>query len=520
MKSRFRFRQKMTFRPQKKITDRAALDQIERLVHRIRNAATRLPDSPGERDERVRRGEKDFWFFARTYLPHHFNRDPAEMHYELVEILQESGAAVVRMPRGYAKTTLAQGIALWCLLYGKRHFVMMVGKSAETAQEAALVPVIECEENERIRQDFGEQRTSWWNADRGYRLKRTQGVLLPVGRGEPVRGRKIGQYRPDLILADDIEDEDLARNPKRVKQLLRWWLGSVLPSLAHGGTAVWLGTSLSGKSAITLLMDAEWRYEDSEEPPLCRRFSYAAENEDGESTWPAHWPIERLQAKKAQIGSTAYNREFLHKPEPVGGIFRGEWLKFYREDELPAGCLTAMAIDPSARAKETSNFKAVGVVSKDLKRQDYFCRHAWIRRESLTAMCTKICDLFELYRPKFVVIETNGYQELVKDELQRVARARGLRLPIVTVEHKIAKEVRIQTLQPIAENGQLHFLKRHSDQDLLVEQLLYYPSSNVEDDGPDMLEMAIEKLSPFRADRQPGRYERVGERRMAIGELL
>ena len=510
----------MTFRLQKKITDRVALERVEQLVSRIRQAATRLPDAPGERDARVRRGEKDFFFFSRTYFPHHFTKDPAECHYEMVERWQEPGVNIERLPRGWAKTTHAQIFALWCLLYDKRKFAVMIGKSAETAQEITLTMVLELEENERLRQDFGEQRTQWWSADGGYRLKSHGGWLLPIGREQPMHGRKKGAFRPDLIFADDIEDRELAVNPKRVKNLLRWWLGSVLPSMAHGGTAVWLCTSFGEKSAASLLLDPDWTYDDAEEPPQCRRFTYKALNDDGESTWPAQWSTERLMAKRAQIGSTAFNREFLHKAEPVGGMFRSEWLRYYTENEVPAGCVTVMAIDPSAKAKETSNCKAVGIISKNTKTEDYFIRHAWIRKESLKAMCLKVCRLYEIYGPSWIIIETNGYQELVKAELVRVAKGLGLRLPICEVVQHIAKEVRIQTIQPLAENGQLHFIRKQSDQEILIEQLCYFPSSTVDDDGPDMLEMAIAKLAPLRADRKPGRYERVGERRMDVREIL
>lgn len=514
----------MTFRPQQKITDKAALERVERMVARIRHAATRLPDGPGERDERVRRGGEDFFFFAPTYFPHHFTKDPAECHYEMIEAWQEPGVNVDRLPRGFAKTTVGQLFTLWCLLYDKRKFAVIIGKSGETAQEIVLTIILELEENERLRQDFGDQRTQWWSADGGYRLKSTGNWLLGIGRKEPMRGRKKVQQRPDLVLADDIEDEELVRNPKRVKDLLKWWLQSVLPSMAHGGTAVWLCTSLSQKSASSLLMDPEWVYDDAEEPPQCRRFSYKALNDDGESTWPGQWSVERLLAKRAQIGSTAFNAEYLHKPEPVGGLFRSEWFRYY-DGVLPAGCVTVIAIDPSAKAKETSDCKAVVAVAKNLRTEDYFVQHARIQKESITAMCVAVCDLYEFLLkeaapPKYIMIEVNGFQELVKTELLRIATKRRLRLPMVPIENHVAKEVRIQTLQPLAENGQLHFIKRHSDQDILTEQLIYFPSSSVNDDGPDALEMGIAKLLPFRADRKPGKYERVGERRMDVREIL
>jgi len=71
------------------------------------------------------------------------------------------------------------------------------------------------------------------------------------------------------------------------------------------------------------------------------------------------------------------------------------------------------------------------------------------------------------------------------------AQTRGLHLPIQEVKHSVNKETRITGLSPFVERGVIRFRKGHSDQDLLIEQLIYFPSSTVNDDGPDALEMAV-----------------------------
>jgi len=46
-------------------------------------------------------------------------------------------------------------------------------------------------------------------------------------------------------------------------------------------------------------------------------------------------------------------------------------------------------------------------------------------------------------------------------------------------------------LSPLLERGKIRFIRGHSDQELLIEQLLYFPSRTLHDDGPDALEGAI-----------------------------
>jgi predicted phage terminase large subunit-like protein len=59
------------------------------------------------------------------------------------------------------------------------------------------------------------------------------------------------------------------------------------------------------------------------------------------------------------------------------------------------------------------------------------------------------------------------------------------------VTHRIAKETRVAGLSPLLERGKIRFIRGHSDQELLVEQLLFFPSRTLHDDGPDALEGAV-----------------------------
>jgi predicted phage terminase large subunit-like protein len=60
------------------------------------------------------------------------------------------------------------------------------------------------------------------------------------------------------------------------------------------------------------------------------------------------------------------------------------------------------------------------------------------------------------------------------------------------VTHRIAKETRVASLSPLLERGKIRFIRGHSDQELLIEQLLFFPSRTLHDDGPDALEGAVD----------------------------
>ncbi len=63
------------------------------------------------------------------------------------------------------------------------------------------------------------------------------------------------------------------------------------------------------------------------------------------------------------------------------------------------------------------------------------------------------------------------------------------------------KEARIiGTLSYLVEHQKLLFERGHSDQDLLIEQLIYILNRNINDDGPDALEGAVSMLQDGNAN--------------------
>jgi predicted phage terminase large subunit-like protein len=66
-----------------------------------------------------------------------------------------------------------------------------------------------------------------------------------------------------------------------------------------------------------------------------------------------------------------------------------------------------------------------------------------------------------------------------------------LLLPVRGVTHRLAKETRVASLSPLLERAKVRFIRGHSDQEKLIEQLLYFPSRTLHDDGPDALAGAV-----------------------------
>jgi phage terminase large subunit-like protein len=62
------------------------------------------------------------------------------------------------------------------------------------------------------------------------------------------------------------------------------------------------------------------------------------------------------------------------------------------------------------------------------------------------------------------------------------------------MDQTVNKETRISGMSPKVERGQIRFCRGQGNQDLLIEQLLYFPSKTVNDDGPDALQGCLQLL--------------------------
>src|SRR5262249_3040156 len=126
----------------------------------------------------------------------------------------------------------------------------------------------------------------------------------------------------------------------------------------------------------------------------------------------------------------------------------------------------------------------------------------------------KAVEIGQNFRPDGFAVETNQFQSLLADEMNRLACARRLWLPIFGFENHIPKAVRIRRLTKYLTRGVLRFKGNSAGARLVVRQLRDFPNGD-HDDGPDALEMAVRlsnQLGRGAAEPEPVmRYEYLRE---------
>ena len=476
----------------KKFSRREYELRAREIVSRMKQQTTPFrDDSEKAKKERIARAKKDRLWFLETYLPHYFTKPFGAFHKEwnsLSDIQDEP--VFIAAPREHGKSVFfTLGIPLHDICTESRHFDLIVSDTEDLAADFAAFIQIEIEENERIKQDYGDlvNQGHWQSEDfvtkNGIRVKAR-------GRGQRVRGLRNRQHRVDRILIDDLENDKNVKNPRLVKETVDWILEALINTLAEGGSMTMINNLISKRGILSTMIDMKME-SDPESSRFVSRI-YKALSDDNEPLWPDVWPMQRLQKKREVIGSVRFNKEFQNDPRDDEGLFHEDWIRYYHPEELVGKALRVYTfIDPSMESGASSDYKAIISIGMDTDGTIYVL-DAFIRRTSVDTMARVSYSRYEELHPLIMGMEENALGEFAQSPFHLVARDKKYQLPIKGLKHTVAKEARVARISPHVERGILRFQKGHSDQDLLVEQLIYFPSTTVNDDGPDALEGAID----------------------------
>ena len=163
------------------------------------------------------------------------------------------------------------------------------------------------------------------------------------------------------------------------------------------------------------------------------------------------------------------------------------------------------AVDPSATAKETSDYKALVVLARPRGTRELRCLHAWLRRASPNELIAEILRVYDAFSPGRIGCEANGFQAFLWPLLEANEEIRGRvnRVGLFPVTNAASKEDRILSLQPDFERGLCYFDEGEGDQRLLLDQFLDFGKPGVHDDGPDAFEMARRLFADSRSGGKP-----------------
>ena len=500
----------------------------------------------GEDGLRRKLGAIDMEFFGRAYFPHYFSRPSPEFHRELDAIWQQgvlkgryplTAAEIktisrlpgvrraVAAPRGHAKSTnLTFKGTMHSTLYGYKHYPIIISDSSEQAEGFLDNIRVEFEENTAILEDFGPLAGSVWRSN--VLVTKTNIKIEAIGSGKKSRGRKHRNWRPDLIILDDVENDENVRTPEQRSKLKNWFDKAVSKSGDDYTDIVYIGTLLHYDSLLAKTLtnpayrsikykaviqfsqaDDLWQQwesiftdlsnDDREADALAFFQAHKAAMLEGTQVlWEEKLSYYDLMVMRVSEGEASFNSEEQNEPiNPDDCLFMEEWFEYYNEAEInfrdPVFDFFGF-IDPSLGKTKRSDFSAIVTLAKHRSSGYMYVVDADIERRHPDRIIADVLAKERWLRASFghgyrkLGAETNQFQWFLKEELAKASAKAGLYLPIEEVQQTSDKVMRIQTLQPDVKNKYIKFNRRHKR---LLEQLTQFPMG-AHDDGPDALEGA------------------------------
>lgn len=186
--------------------------------------------------------EADVFVWLTTYLPHRFFNPWTEVQMRIVNGIlagaQNGGDKAIADSRGGGKTSIAEGVVMFCLVKGILKFPVIVSATGPEASRVLSNIKYEFEFNDILAEDYPEVcvpirslegapqrakmqtvkgvRTSLeWSADMAVfptieGSKISGSVLMTRGLDAAIRGMRYRSLRPDFVLIDDPETRESA----------------------------------------------------------------------------------------------------------------------------------------------------------------------------------------------------------------------------------------------------------------------------------------------------------------------
>lgn len=512
----------------------------------------------GEKGLRKYLGAIDLEFFGRAYFPHYFVRPSPEFHKDLDKIWKlgvlkgldpikkkrqisrmDGTRRAVAAPRGHAKsTTLTFKGSIHAVLYEYKHYIIILSDTGDQAESFLDAIRSELDENAMVIEDFGELEGRVWKSD--VLLTSSNIKIEAIGSGKKIRGRKHKNWRPDLLILDDIENDELVRTIGQRKKLEDWFTKAVSKAGDTYTDIVYIGTMLHYDSLLANVLRnpsyksikykavlswsssplwSEWEkiYRDLDNDDRMEdalKFFKEHEQEMLEGTkvlWEEKNSYYDLMVIKMTDGDAAFNSELQNEPiNPDDCLFNEEWFDYFNEAEIDFKNKEFEffgAVDPSLGKSKNSDYSAIITIAKNKKTGYMYVLDADIERRHPDMIINDILEKEVWLRKTYgrgyrrFGCETVQFQWFLKEEIAKASAAAGLHMPIEEIQSTGDKTLRIQGLQPDIKNKYIKFQERHK---LLIEQLKQFPMGS-HDDGPDGLEMARSL-----AKKKTKRYRTIG----------
>lgn len=439
----------------------------------------------------------------------------------------DSKYVAIAAPRGHAKSTsITLCYTLAAVLFRDRKFVIIV--SDTEGQSVLFLNQIKTEllENEALRREFGVDSLEKDN-ERDIIVKMSDGYkfrIIARGSEQRVRGLLWKGQRPDLIVGDDLENDEIVLNPERREKFRRWVYGALLPILNDRGIVRIVGTVLHLDSFLNRCLPSEaspytdvgeLKVSSSKPHQFWKSVKYMAHNSDSSKIlWKPRWTKEkfaRLRAKYVEEGMPdVYAQEYLNNPlDESRAYFKKPEFQPIEEAYLEAIIGGSMelnyyiGVDLAISDKERADYSAFVVAGVDQSNKLYVVDVIRERMDSREIIET-IMHLQQTYKPDMFAIEKGQIQKAIGPFLQEEAFKRSIFPYMEEMQPTMDKTMRARSIQGRMRIHGCYFDKATEWYPIFEQELLQFNRGKNDDqvDAFAYIGLVLDKIVPGRTSQE------------------
>ena len=422
--------------------------------------------------------------FVNSVLRKNFDKPAAtpQFHKEIWDLVTSNSKQVaIAAPRYHAKSTaVTHAYTLASVLFRESRYVLIVSDTVTQAVQFLGDIKKELLENDDLRSLFGIKEFPKDTED-DLIVELEDGWTFRIqakGSEQKLRGLKWANLRPDLIIGDDMENDEIVMNKDRRQKFKRWFYGALIPCVSSTGKIRIVGTILHLDSLLENLMPAsqlgshkgvkqliqENLKEYSTNVLPWRSVKYRAHTDDFKTlVWPDMKSAAEFRMLKEdyvrQGLADVYSQEMLNVPLDITDTFfkNTDFVAMKPEDhkkKLVYYATCDLAVSQSQRA-DYSAF-VVGGMDEDGK---LYCKHVVKARMDALEIVDTILMLQKIYKPVLFGLEQGTIQKAIGPYLNEEMMKRGEFINTVLLKPSGDKLTRARSIQARMRSGACKFAK-------------------------------------------------------------
>ncbi len=462
----------------------------------------------------------DTRYMCKALFPEIFNAPFSTLHNQIFDLIESGKKKIaIAAPRGLGKTSIARSIAMKGILFRDTNFVVYLSNSATLAEMQTENIKRTLLSNQTIRRFFGSIKVSDVGEmdDTFSKLAWVafgNTLVLPRGSGQQIRGLNWANYRPQLIIVDDLEDKEEIRNEEIRKKQKEWFFSDVMKTGDMYGeepVVIYIDTIKHEDSLLQTLLDApEW---SSIRLSICDE-SYNTYDPNYMTTEQIKQEVEEHRQKNLM---DLFYMERMNIPVSTeDAVFKEEYFKYFEDERdrvivyktAESGALQkeeifnnrlihVTIVDPAKTVKLHSAESAVVTIAVDRESHKIFMRDIESRRVRPDGLYDMMFGQVLRWKSMILGVEVTSLHQFISQPIESEMRVRNLHPTYIEMNAVGKKEDRIANLAPLYKLGYMYHNKSNCAP--LEAQLRSFPRSKLWDimDAVAYINKIMDELSMY-----------------------